>query len=371
MKRPPSSTSEPGTASQDDIAMRESAAFLQTRHPRAVAAMQWHTRREQGLTTAEEVEFQQWLDADPAHQAALAGLDRDLSMLRQLPAERTAHLRAAHPAPANAPRRRGWRWLAATPTIRHATVAFCCVALLAIGVGWHQWRAQPIFEQAYSAQRGQRLDITLPDGSQFTLDTDTRVEVALYRDRRQVRLANGQAMFSVARDVSRPFTVLAGPARVTVLGTRFAVRCEGCEVGIGEVDVEVEEGHVGVTHTGPNGDSGNDAVQQARAELRAGQTVKVSANGLGALAAVSPSSIAPWRKGLIRFASTPLAEAVREFERYGPLNLVIRDPEVAAMPIGGSYLASNPAAFAQALPHILPVQLLRRDDGLTEVVRNN
>jgi transmembrane sensor len=150
---------------------------------------------------------------------------------------------------------------------------------------------------------------------------------------------------------------------VTVLGTRFAGRCRDCEGEAAEVDVEVEEGGVGVARAGPDGDAG-------AARLHAGQVVRVSsAGGLGPVAAVNPGSIAPWRKGLIRFASTPLAEAVREFERYSPVNLVIRDPEVAQMPVGGSYRAGNPAAFAQALPHILPVRLVRRDDGMTEVVR--
>jgi transmembrane sensor len=211
MKRPPFHSRQPGTASQDDIAMRESEAFLRTQHPRDVAAMQWHGRREQGLTDAEEAEFRQWLAADPRHQTALAKLDVDLSMLRQLPAERTAHLRPARPAPADGAHRRGWQWLAAAPTVRYATVAFGCVALLTIGLGWQQWRTQPTFDQTYTAQRGQRLDIALPDGSQITLDTDTRVEVALYRDHRQVRLSSGRAMFNVARDTDRPFTVLAGP----------------------------------------------------------------------------------------------------------------------------------------------------------------
>jgi transmembrane sensor len=196
--------------------------------------------------------------------------------------------------------------------------------------------------------------------------------VALYRDRRVTRLPRGQAMFVVARDPSRPFTVLAGPAKVTVLGTRFSVRRKGCDLGDAETDVEVEEGHVSVAQTGIDGASDGSGRRLDAAELRAGQAIQVSvAGGLGSIAAVNPRSIAPWRKGLLRFTSTPLSEAVREFERYAPVNLVISDPEVAAMPVGGSYQSGNPVAFAQVLAHILPVRLVRRDDGMTEVVRKN
>ncbi len=41
--------------------------------------------------------------------------------------------------------------------------------------------------------------------------------------RRTVRLLRGRAFFDVARDPDRPFTVEAGDARVTALGTAFAV----------------------------------------------------------------------------------------------------------------------------------------------------
>ena len=391
MTSPPSSPGQSGPLSPDEFAMNESATHLRASDPVDVAAMAWHGRREQGLGTDDEAQFRLWLATDPAHRAAFSRLDESLRMLRALPAERTAQLHRARPqqqsgpaaaAPTSAPTSAPVSTPASTPasppparpglgarlaaalTVRPAALAFCCVALLAVGAGWRQWWQQPTFEQVYTAQRGRLLDVALPDGSRLTLDSATRVEVTMYRDRRLVRLPDGQAMFGVARDAARPFTVLAGPARVTVLGTRFAVRCRDCEGQAAEVDIEVEEGRVGVARA-LDGDAG--AVTTA--QLRAGQFVRVStAAGLGAVAAVSPGGIAPWRKGLIRFVSTPLAEAVREFERYGAVDLVIADPEVARMPIGGSYRADNPAAFAQALPHILPVRLVRRADGKAEVV---
>ncbi|MBV7534971.1 FecR domain-containing protein [Duganella sp. sic0402] len=343
----------------DQIAMREADAFLRAQSPVDLAAVEWHTRAEQGLSNEEDAQFQQWLAADPAHAAAFEHLNASLRDVRALPVERIAHLRRA--APSRQRVRQGWRErLSARMALRPAALAFACVALLAVGAGWKLWQAMPAFSASYASERGQRRDITLPDGSQLTLDTSTRVEVALYRDRREVRLSHGQAMFSVAHDTAKPFSVLAGTARVTVLGTRFSVRCNACQQGATDVNVEVEQGHVHV------------AAPPRVAELRAGQAVQVyAAGGLGAVASINPASIAPWRKGLIRFTSTPLAEALREFERYAPVKLLIRDPEIAAMPIGGSYQVLHPAAFVQVLPHIMPVQLIQRPDGLTEVVRKN
>lgn len=84
---------------------------------------------------------------------------------------------------------------------------------------------------------------------------------------------------------------------------------------------------------------------------------------------ISPAGIAPWRQGLVRFTNTPLSDAVHELERYHATRLVIRDPEVAALRIGGSYQIGRPDIFARVLPQILPVRLVARNDGSTEVVK--
>lgn len=371
---------------------REFEAYLRSQNPIDVAATEWHTRREQGLNTAEEAEFRQWLAANPSHKAAFAHLNEGIQLLRRLPPDRIAHLRGASSArtpqtqsgsdPAekchqthgireqrwSAPARE-FGWLSNLLNVRATTLGLCCAAVLAVGVGWQQWQKQPTFTQTYAVERGKRLNVPLPDGSELSIDSDTQVEVALYRDHREVRLTEGQAMFSVASDAARPFEVLAGNARVKVVGTRFSVRYLTRGASAGEVDVEVEEGHVMVANAKPErgASKANEPV-----DLIAGQAVRVSSSGtLGDVTSLAPGSVAPWRKGLIRFASTPLAEALQEMERYGPTNLVIRSPDVAALAIGGSYQIGNPGAFARVLPQILPVRLIHRDDGKTEIVGIN
>ncbi len=66
--------------------------------------------------------------------------------------------------------------------------------------------------------------MALPDGSIIDLNSRSRVRVHYQRDRREVELEQGEAMFSVEHDSSRPFVVQAGVGKVTVTGTRFDVR---------------------------------------------------------------------------------------------------------------------------------------------------
>jgi len=367
-------------ASFDEAAeARELADFLSRQNPVEVAAVEWHSRWEQGLSEHEAL--RQWLAEDAAHDTAFRRLTQDMAVLRSAPSDMVAKARSSfkreaiasggssarpggEPTKAMEGRARAGallNWMQP----RSALVAACCAAVFAAGIGWHQWMLQPTFESSYVAQKGQQKLVTLPDGTELAMDTDTQAQVTMYRDRREVRIADGQIMFSVAADPKKPFHVLAGPARVTVLGTRFSVRYRSQGADAGAVNVSVEKGHVRVT----SAYSTANAKADLPVELLAGQGLRVSSNGvLGQVASVSPGSVALWRKGLVRFDNTSLADALLELERYGPTGLEIRDPAVAAMTIGGSYQIDRPGEFARMLTQILPVKLVSEPSGKTEIV---
>lgn len=211
----------------------------------------------------------------------------------------------------------------------------------------------PLYSQSFATARGQQLALTLPDGSQVRLDTASRGEVVLYRERREVRLTEGQAMFQVARDEARPFDVWAGPLRITVLGTRFAVRYTTGDEG--RVRVAVEEGHVGVAAAQPTG--------AAAIELNAGQQVDGDAVGrLGSVTAVAADGVAGWREGRLSFENATLAQVLREFERYGATGLVLKDSRTAALRLTGTFNPHQLDNFRRVLPQVLPVRLQSRGE---------
>lgn len=377
---PPASSNSrslpPASPGQADAEARDCAEFLAAQDPLTALAASWHVRRQDGLTAGEAAELREWLGADPAHQAAFDGVDAVWMRLDALPAEGIAQIRAGRPAlgaqgePATLPKspgnhrrpeRRSWLFGMGGLVPRIATAAIVFAVAGAGWLGWDAWRHGPTFSQTYVTARGQQLDVQLPDGSMLTLDTATRAEVRLYRERREVRLPEGQALFTVKADASQPFDVLAGPVRITVVGTRFSVRHTRTGLNPGNVNVAVESGRVRVA-TAHAGATAPDTV-----ELTAGQSIQTDGKGsLPPGAAPSPASAMLWREGRVNFDRTPLSLALAEFERYGATRLVITDPAVAAMRINGSFDPRRVDAFTKALPQVLPVRLLARD-GVTEV----
>jgi transmembrane sensor len=323
-------------------------------------ALDWLVRQRGGaFSAADEAALQAWLAADEAHGAAFERWQRDWHALDALPADGVRSLRkklARDKAAARArSHRRAW-WhqltaLAPQGAVVAAALLLCCGGYLA----WSHWQ-QPVYAQSFATVRGQQLELSLPDATHLRLDTATRAEVVFYRQRRELRLPEGQTVLEVKSDRSRPFDVWAGPLRITVVGTRFSVRHTPGVPGNDKVRVAVEEGRVRVAGNG------------AAVELGSGQQIASDAAGrLGAVSTVPAAGIAPWRDSRVSFDNASLAQALAEFERYGPTKLIVRDPAVAALRVTGTFDPRRLDNFSRALPQVLPVRL-REHGGATEIV---
>ena len=146
--------------------------------------------------------------------------------------------------------------------------------------------------------------------------------------------------------------------QVVVLGTSFSVLREGHGIR-----VVVTEGRVQVAGT----------------ELSAGSVARTRANRIAVTrgSAEEAESYLSWRSGYIYLDDTALSDAVREFNRYNEKSIVIGDPALASLRLGGNFRATNPIAFVRVLEHNFPVKaddegdriVLVKQDRKTDVGR--
>lgn len=76
-----------------------------------------------------------------------------------------------------------------------------------------------------SAEKGQRSNVVLPDGTKVWLNSDTEIKYSgeYGKKDRQISLS-GEAYFEVAKDPKHRFIVQAGEMQVEALGTAFNVK---------------------------------------------------------------------------------------------------------------------------------------------------
>ena len=290
---------------------------------------------------AAEADLLHWAAQSPAHGVALAQAQAAWAS-----AER---LRALPPAPAYRPPR-----LAMPRPSRRALLAGGAAATIIGGFSASLWWQGE--GDHFATAIGERRSIALADGSHLHLNTDTALDVALHADRRTVRLIRGEAMFDIARDVLRPFLVTTGSTTLRVLGTAFNVRMRE-----DLVELVVAHGLVGVEDAG----MGLRKVAGGHGAAIHGRLVAVTALAHGALA----QRIA-WQDGVIDFDGRTLSEAVAEFNRYLPHPIVIADPDLASIRLGGVFPTGESDKFLDALESSFAIKAIKTSDQSVLLIKS-
>jgi transmembrane sensor len=342
------------------------------------AAAAWLIRLE-GQTSPEMWdEFQAWLDTDRRHQAAFVRLrtawthcDRfkqlrpedgrvDRNLLAQLPAgENLAELieSAADEAAEAQHAMDRRRWLMYVGATAAATA----------GVGMLGWLSGEHRRWTYfETDVGGNRKAVLADSSEVLLNTDSRLRIRLGNGRRDGELIRGEAYFNVSHDKLRPFYVKAGRTLVCAMGTAFSVRIHEDR----SVQVLVADCRVAVGATDPAA-SGAPTLPDSAPQAAGGDSVELGPNSV--IIKQQPHGYVTrklaWTTGSISFDGETLTEAVREFNRYNRRHLVIIDPAIAQMKVGGSFEAQDPESFAATLEKHFGVRRMPAARGDNEVIR--
>lgn len=299
----------------------------------------------------EQRAFGRWADSDAAALDAWLqdSVDHQVAFYRlEFSWERTARLSALR---SDLPRSRKAKprdWMG---HVKLMTAAIAIAALFAGGVYEYAFAPQG---RTYATNIGGRKILTLPDGSQIELNTNTSVRLAADETGRKVWLTKGEAFFQVHHDAAHPFTVVVGDHVITDLGTKFLVRRQP-----DGMTVSLIEGSARVEAVGP------DAQAQAT-DLKPGDIARAT----HASVSVSHTQIAKlettlgWQHGVLIFHETSLADAAAEFNRYNRKQLIVPDPVIAKLTVDGTFPSTRVETFARLARDVLGLRVESRGNQI-------
>ncbi len=296
-------------------------------------AAQWFARLQDCEVTVDDMlAWQRWTRADARHTVAFNRIEAAWDAVQAVSPERVEAL-TAHTSRPSGGRRPFGLALAAAAVL--AIVGLTWALAHRSAVPWLRPQIQ-ILQTVVGQNRLQRL----ADGSQVTLGGDTRLEVELTTGMRRLRLTRGEALFVVARDLSRPFKVDAGDATVTATGTEFNIRRSD-----DRVIVAVVEGSVRVEPTrfiAPVEWLRPHSPARQPVHLDAGQKTIVGHDGLQSTAVVDDlATVTTWREGLLSFQREPLRYVLQDVNRYTHKPIFILDPAIGDLRITGTVISDN------------------------------
>jgi len=277
----------------------------------------------------DEAALEAWLARSPAHRAAYWRLEAAWEYTRRLPALQT---QASEAVAVNAPRN----------LFLLLKIAAVFVIVAALGAAGMFYVTAPR-ERTYATAIGGHELVSFADGTKIELNTNTVLRARMTTAERVVWLDRGEAYFEVKHDPTHPFIVIVGDHRITDLGTKFVVRRQ-----LGRTKVALLEGSAEFSVA-------NVRSRRQSALLMPGDVAIGTANSIAVTREPEQQLFRAlsWRKGLLVFKHTTLADAVAEFNRYNGEKLVLADAATGALTIGGTFSVHHLDDFTKLVQLVL------------------
>lgn len=234
---------------------------------------------------------------------------------------------------------------------RRKKVATSVVAVLA--VSGLLWLNPAYYSKNIVTAVGERRALTLHDGTEIALNTDSSLRIEYQLRSRHLYLEQGEALFTVTHPRVRSFVVHAKHTRVVDIGTVFNVRNtqDGAEVTVLDGSVEVT----------PEMDKTQKQL------LHAGQKIDVGAAGMESPRIIDTELAVGWRHGKLYFNRTTLSDIIAELRRYRTQSIDLA-PSLTELRISGQFDIDNIEQFFDLLPTLAPVTVHRRANGSVLIV---
>jgi transmembrane sensor len=304
--------------------------------------------------------WQAWLNESPANARAFARIEEVSQALRTLPRPRGVSPRQLARDHYDAsvtlkdwkePGARRWPWIT-------GALAAACAGIAFSFVFWNTPSPTP-----FSTAVGENRQITLGDGSTISLSGDTRVAVLLSRKVRSVELEKGEALFNVAKDVSRPFRVRAGDATIVAVGTAFDIQRES-----DRAIVSVTEGRVLVEPTADFLPA--YVLREFKPNLRtvrldAGQQTTAGSAGIEEPSKVEdPAAATSWQTGRLAFHLQPLRYVLENVNRYANKPIMLEGERLGSLVITGTVERANISGWVGSLELAFDLEAVEETDRI-------
>jgi transmembrane sensor len=305
-------------------------------------ASAWFTRlRDERAGPGLRAQFLRWLGEDLAHGVAYRAVSDAFAA-----AQKAREAGELLPVPrglsrtANANERR-----------RSRSAVALAASVLLIGLAGVWVTFDPLATH-YRTGVGETRTITLDDGSTVILAGRSRLSVRMRDSERALHLDDGEALFQVTKDPTRPFRVRVANQVVEAVGTEFDVERRGKVV-----DVAVAEGIVAV----------------AQLRVGEGQAVSLAEGGAaGQVRKVSVDQVGAWRTGMLIYQNRPFAAVVAGLNRAFDGTMRIDDPALAQRRVTVSIALKDRKTTLETLQFVLPVRaVFVRDDTVVFVPKES
>jgi len=327
-------------------------------------AAAWHARINDPDTTVEDWgAFTRWLEASEANLAAYQDIEDVDNYVANMQSELASMLQTNDVRSDGELTSTGQNvsqtmsYVSSFSRIRLPLVAFSLLILAALilpQIDYDQMDKSH-FEQ-FVAEPHQSRSIAIADGSTINLNRNSSLGISLTDQERRVELMQGEALFDVARDQSRPFIVATAETEIRVVGTKFNVLRHNQRV-----TVTVVEGVVAVE---VKSDDLDENIQKAYT-LTAGQQLHYDHQNSNIVSrAINVDNVLAWQEGQLVYENARLSEVIADLGRYSEKTITASSSSRNIL-FSGILLVDDIEASLLVLQSSLPIEVTSTGNSIS------
>ncbi|MEA4936667.1 MAG: FecR family protein [Paludibacter sp.] len=184
--------------------------------------------------------------------------------------------------------------------------------------------AEQIFTQTIEVPQGQRVNLTLSDGTKVTLNSNSKLHFpSSFSGAQRTVVLDGEGFFEVAHNKKRPFQVITEKCEIEVLGTTFNVLAYN---NSGIFETSLIEGSVKVVEKQSN----------QSALLKPQEKVSLEENYLVTQTFESEDDFL-WREGIYVFRNEELTTVFKKLEQYYQTRIEVKNKSLSVNKCTGKF----------------------------------
>ncbi|MCD7976711.1 MAG: FecR domain-containing protein [Tannerellaceae bacterium] len=274
-------------------------------------------------TQQQQEEVRKWMEASPENERTFFKERRLFDMMLLLAQERE-------------PVKTKRSFSLPRPVLELLKIAAVVAITLAVGFFYMEQtsRNDQMAIQTISVPAGQRVNLTLPDGTNVWLNARTTLQypVSFGKKDRRVEL-DGEAYFEVTKEEKRSFVVHTSKGKVEVLGTNFNVEAYSYK---DDFETTLMQGSVKVT----------SALDPAQTLVLHPDSKAVLRGGKFEVVPVDDYNRYRWTEGLICFRNDSFESIMQEFEKYYGKSIRINNEKILNMHYTGKFRQTDGVDYA-------------------------
>lgn len=214
-----------------------------------------------------------------------------------------------------------------------------------------------------SIPAGMKSTILLNDGSKVVLNSGSTISYpASFTDTSRTITLNGEAYFDVAKDKTRPFSVIANGTITTALGTSFNVnsRDSMCKISLAAGKVMITSQHSGRADT------------EETIMLSPGEALEVNhATGTKRKSIFDPNADLLWKDGILYFKEASVKEVINKLELWYDVEFQFKGNKTMVEKYTGRFENASLSHVMDNMSYVLNFEYLIQGKNVIIIRQNN